>query len=235
MNWEHPKMAPFELFNEGVLAYLQGSESFEVMPALNDRIPSFEIPVCISNNMLLEDANLKENQFGAQAWNDLSSWHEWRNSTRAYFPFHCGDWKANETRTFISRMPIGSSVDNFEKQEDFWWYSIRANMKIHHERPLTHYLTLCEVGQTMNFPDDQWLGTDSERICEAVQDLTKEMSELEGNLFFCYGMPELLNKYLDVNEREAAFDKPPWPSHAELCEGLQKLPKDFQKKTQYRW
>lgn len=144
----------------------------------------------------------------------------YRPYDQPFFPLLCGDFRASETERFIREMPIGPEDGELVPDGDkgnksikmdtlrhFWRHSFVRSMWKLESRPFTHFMTLCEVGRAINFMPPVELDARPEENCDAVKDLTKDMSELEATLFFCNGMNERLNEMwiFESNHRSSWF------------------------------
>lgn len=118
-----------------------------------------------------------------------------------YFPFHCGDWKASETKQFFTTSPVGPNNPNYDKLDEFYYWNLKKSLTQLWSRPVTHFLTLCgadhRIGHKgtkskildalrLNEPENHFM-KGSEPVCGNFTEQITNMTELEATFWMCNG------------------------------------------------
>lgn len=186
---------------------------------------TFDIPVCISDRMPLENID-EVNASNEHPWWHLGRYFEtWFFHHRAYFPFHCGDWKASQTQQFLNSMPVGPDSTNVKDLQDFYDHSLRYDMGLNHDRPLTNFLTLCETGYRApegkgwgGFLDEHEYKRGSEEICEVLKAEIADMDEIEATGWFCFGPTTQLTLRAEAKQwKPDGRPESGRPTHLQMC------------------
>lgn len=232
LTFQHGRVDPHIMFTEAVVEHLAEVQNFSGIHSLKHMYPTFNLPTCISEKIIINGPPVDDHDPNVRAIPIIYNPKPDYGNTETFFPIQCGDWKASDTPQFIKKMPINQNGTNYKagKLRNFWYYTLRNNMPILENKPLTYFFTLCAADFRMGHKS-RWLAgwgeqhfkPDPEPECEIIKAHTKDMSELEANLYFCNTpvTEDLRSIERDVDHRSTfAWDRKKVPTHQDLCDRM---------------
>lgn len=181
-----------KLLDEAVLSHLVGQR--KQFSEVERSYPTFSLPVCMSDSVGIMNVTGTPKAEFEKRGTLREDWH-----VPTFFPFHCGDWRANETQRFIGEIEQKQHYESigFKKQDHYQRMMVNLAFWLDGSRPLTSFLTFCEAGR--HWPrsgkwyklytdgDDGQVGEGAEEVCAQLKEDIKDMDEIEATMWFCNG------------------------------------------------